>query len=373
MFVSKSLLVRITPVQPKAIRSLCTWQSKSNPKETATLGAMYNHVLSTISNYKQLKYGQSTLDSGEDAALLVLETLNIPLQGSIPVKQKLEGRKGNMQKTQWIDLGIQKNAEKILTPRETNLILARLEERVSQRKPVAYIVGAAYQQGFRFQVDERVLIPRSFIGEIISSMARIEEEEGSDDLPFDIRQVHHILDLCCGCGALGILASKFFPNVKKLVLADISSDALSCAVKNVTLHNLSSITSLVQGDLFEALSQESPPSNHRFDLIVCNPPYVSAEKMRNLPIEYKKEPQLALAGGDEEGVYLISKILSNAYKYLHPKKGFLILEIGTCKAALEKRYPLFMKEVGWLETDLQEDEVMLASIQSLMKFKEIYT
>lgn len=201
-----------------------------------------------------------------------------------------------------------------------------LEQRIAARVPVAYLTGIAWFARLPFQVDRRVLIPRSPIAELIEAgfepwLAPIKEEQSTLD----------ILDLCCGGGCIGIAAAVWMPEAR-VDLADISAEALALAQANIECHGVADRVHGYRGDLFGAV-----PEGKRYDLIVCNPPYVDAQDMASLPAEYSHEPRLALEAGID-GLDLVKTILSQALDYLKPG-GILIVEVGNSAEALEEQYP----------------------------------
>ena len=193
--------------------------------------------------------------------------------------------------------------------------------RVRERVPLAYLLGEAWIGETRFLVDRRVIVPRSFIGELL--------DDGAIDalLP---RSPRRILDLCTGSGCLGILAALRHPRAR-VDLVDLSSDALRVAKRNVALHRVGRRVQVWRGDLFDALPER------RYDLVVTNPPYVNAAAMRRLPAEYRREPKLALAGG-RDGLDLVHRILEDAGARLEPD-GWLVCEIGHNRRELERACP----------------------------------
>ena len=215
--------------------------------------------------------------------------------------------------------------------------------RIKTRRPAPYITKSAYIQGVRFYVDERVLTPRSFIGELLTA----EHIIGSAAFVPHPARVRRVLDLCTGSGCLAILAAKVFPNAK-IDAADISADALEVATINVKRHRLGKRITLYHGDLFEPLPHRA------YDLILCNPPYVSPASMRRLPVEYRREPALALAGGGPDGLDIVARILAETPHRLAPK-GALLCEIGAGRKALESRYP--RTPFLWLDTAESSGEV----------------
>ncbi|MFM8462127.1 MAG: 50S ribosomal protein L3 N(5)-glutamine methyltransferase, partial [Polynucleobacter victoriensis] len=190
---------------------------------------------------------------------------------------------------------------------------AWVNERITSRKPLAYILGEAWLMGIPFYCDERSIVPRSFIAELIVD-GHLEEW-----LPPNAK----VLDLCTGNGSLAILMALSCPDVQ-VSGCDISMQALSLAAKNIDRHNLNEQIEIYQGDLLEAVPL--PSDEDKFDIIICNPPYVNSESMANLPPEYHAEPEISLAGGTD-GMDLVRKIINNAKDYLKPE-GALVLEIG---------------------------------------------
>lgn len=196
-----------------------------------------------------------------------------------------------------------------------------LARRINERVPAAYLTGVAWFCGLDFFVDERVLVPRSPIAELI-------QDEFSPWI--DPEQVSHVLDLCTGSGCIGIAAAVAFPEAS-VDLADLSPEALEVARINVARHNLGGRVSVYEGDLFNAVH------GHRYDVIVSNPPYVAEEEFRSLPGEYEKEPGLGLVAG-EDGLDIVRTILVEAADFLEPG-GILVVEVGSAEQALEQAFP----------------------------------
>jgi ribosomal protein L3 glutamine methyltransferase len=229
-----------------------------------------------------------------------------------------------------------------VTAREAKSILEVIARRVSSRKPAAYLVNKIYMRGLPFYVDERVIVPRSFIGELLDSHFG---GEGAA-LIGDPASVESVLDLCTGSGCLAILASRNFPNAR-VDAVDLSGDALEVAARNVADFGLQDRVMLHRGDLF------GPVSGKRYDLIISNPPYVDAEGMAALPRECRAEPKLAFDGG-ADGLDVIRRILREARRHLTPEGG-LLCEIGRCRPALEAAFP--QTDFLWLDTEDSEGEV----------------
>jgi ribosomal protein L3 glutamine methyltransferase len=232
-----------------------------------------------------------------------------------------------------------------LTAREAKSILDVIARRVLSRKPAAYLVNKIYMRGLPFYVDERVIVPRSFIGELLDShFSRRDEEAGA--LIDDPGTVENVLDLCTGSGCLAILASRNFPNAR-IDAVDISRDALDVAARNIADFGLEDRVMLHRGDLF------GPIGARRYDLIISNPPYVDAEGMAGLPRECRAEPKLAFDGG-ADGLTVIRRILNEAGRHLTPDGG-LLCEIGRCRPALEAAFP--QTDFLWLDTEDSQGEV----------------
>lgn len=270
--------------------------------------------------------GHGVSGTVDDAVFLVLESLRLPIDDVNP----------------WMDAR--------LTRAERERILGLIEERATTRKPTPYLVKRAYIQGVPFHVDERVIVPRSFIGEILFS-----ELIGGDDFTLieDPTSVESVLDLCTGSGCLAILASRVFPHAD-VDAVDLSPDALAVAEMNVAELAPERVT-LHRGDLFE------PLGGARYDLIITNPPYVDQETMDLLPAEYRHEPEMALAGGPD-GLDIVRRILRQAGSHLNPGGG-LLCEIGTGREILEAEFadlPFF-----WLDTEESEGEVFWLAAEAL--------
>lgn len=229
---------------------------------------------------------------------------------------------------------------------EREQILQIVERRISERIPAAYLTHEAWLGDFSFYVDKRVIIPRSFIAELLEDrlMPWITEPEA----------INSVLDLCTGSGCLAVLLAQAFVHAQ-VDAADISADALAVAAKNVANYDLSERITLVQTDLFSALPAK------QYELIVSNPPYVNAESMAALPEEYRHEPEVALAGGID-GLDFVHRILQDASRYL-TADGLLIMEIGHNRAVFERTFPQL--PCTWLETSAGDEFVVLINAGDL--------
>jgi ribosomal protein L3 glutamine methyltransferase len=233
-----------------------------------------------------------------------------------------------------------------VTAAEGKQILDLIARRVTTRKPAAYLVNKIYMRGLPFYVDERTIVPRSFIGELLDQHFGGDGDEEGGSLISDPAVVESVLDLCTGSGCLAILASRNFPNAE-IDAVDISKDALEVAARNVGDYGLQNRLALHCGDLFK------PLGGKRYDLIISNPPYVDAEGMAGLPRECRAEPKLAFDGG-ADGLDVARRILDEAAAHLTPQGG-LLCEIGRCRPQLEAAYPQL--PLLWLDTEDSEGEV----------------
>ena len=269
----------------------------------------------------ELSFGHGSSNAFDEAAYLVLHTLHLPLDTLDPF---LDAR---------------------LLDTEIDAIMQVIERRAKDRVPAAYITNEAWMHGHRFYVDERVIVPRSFIGELLDSHFG-RHDEGAAGLIDDPARIENVLDLCTGSGCLAVLARRNFPNAA-IDAVDISKDALDVAARNIADFGLQERVMLHRGDLF------GPIGNKRYDLIISNPPYVDAAGMAGLPRECRAEPKLAFDGG-VDGLDVIRRILDEAGRHLTPEGG-LLCEIGRCRPALEAAYPKV--NFLWLDTEDSEGEV----------------
>ena len=229
-------------------------------------------------------------------------------------------------------------AQRRVTATQQRTVEATVARRIETRKPAAYLLKRIYMRGVPFHIDERAIVPRSYIGEIF-------DDELFETL-IDPGKVKFALDLCTGSGCLAILAAMRFLEAK-VDAADLSKDALAVAKKNVALHRMGRRVRLAQGDLF------TPIAGERYDLIVSNPPYVDAKGMRGLPPECRHEPALAFDGG-KDGIAVVRRIVEQAGRHLTPHGG-LLCEVGRCRPALERAYPRM--RFLWLDTEASSGEV----------------
>jgi ribosomal protein L3 glutamine methyltransferase len=275
-----------------------------------------------------VSFGHGTTNAFDEAAWLVLHSLGLPLD--TPVR------------------GDDSEQDRPVTPAEYALAATALIARITTRKPAAYITGEAWLQGVGFYVDERVIVPRSLIAELLV--------EGGID--YWLKETSHaVLDLCTGNGSLAVIAAMVFPDV--LVDAtDISNDALAVARINVDKHGLAQRITLFESDGLQSV--RGP-----YDLILCNPPYVNAQSMATLPLEYLAEPFIALDGnqnGGSDGMDFVRNLLREAPQHM-AVDGVLVLEIGNEREYFEAAFPTL--EVVWLDTSAGEDQVVLIPREAL--------
>lgn len=301
---------------------------KVSPGELVTLLDFVRYATSRF-NEAQLTFAHGTTDPVAEAAFLVCETLHLhPDQ-------------------------FESFATARVTSSEARAILDVISRRIGSRQPAAYLVNKIYMRGLPFYVDDRVIVPRSFIGELLDSHFGGEDGQGPS-LIEDAGAVENVLELCTGSGCLAILAARAFPNAH-IDAVDISRDALAVAARNVGDFGLEGRVTLHRGDLY------TPVAAKRYDLIIANPPYVDAEGMAGLPPECRAEPKLAFDGG-ADGIDIVRRILDQAGQHLTPEGG-LLCEIGRCRIALETAYP--QVDFLWLDTEDSEGEVFWISASDL--------
>lgn len=269
-----------------------------------------------------LSFGHGSDNAWDEAVYLLLHTLSLPLDTLDPF---LDAR---------------------VLPEERQRFLDIVRRRSVERLPAAYLTGEAWLQGHRFLVDERVIVPRSPISELLA--------EGLAPWIPDGEAVSHILDLCTGSGCLAILAALAFPNAQ-VDAVDLSDGALEVAGRNIDLYRLDGRVTACKSDLFDQLPA------CEYDLIICNPPYVNEESMHALPPEYRHEPELALAGG-EDGMDLVRRLLADAPRFLAPE-GLLVLEIGNEFEHFHRAFPEL--DPVWLSTETTEDHILLLTREQL--------
>jgi ribosomal protein L3 glutamine methyltransferase len=270
----------------------------------------------------QLAFGHGSTNAYDEAAYLILHTLHLPLDLLDPF---LDAR---------------------LTSEEVDTVLTVIERRANERVPAAYITNEAWMHGLRFYVDERVIVPRSFIGELLA--------DGLQPYVEDPEQVGAVLELCTGSASLAILAAHAFPNAD-IDAVDLSAPALEVARRNVEEHGLDDQIALFEGDLF------APLPERRYDVIITNPPYVNAESMQALPPEYRHEPEMALAGG-ADGMEIVRRIIGQARNWL-TDEGVLVVEIGNERANVEAAFGGL--DLVWLSTCAGDDQVFLIQAADL--------
>ncbi len=270
-----------------------------------------------------LSFGHGTNNAQDEAAWLVLWQLGLPL-----------------------DTDFTDDAQDVLV-REGELIKVQhlIAQRITTRKPAAYLTQEAWLEGVSFYVDERVIVPRSLIAEVLAS--------GNID-PWLSADTKHLLDMCTGNGSLAILAALAYPEVQ-VTGSDVSAEALEVAHINMERHELQERLTWLQSDGFKNIQ-------HKFDLILCNPPYVNSQSLATLPQEYVNEPALALDGGPD-GMRFISRLLHEAPNYMQ-ENAILVLEIGNEREHFEAAFPKI--DVVWLTTSAGDDQVLLLTRQAII-------
>jgi len=275
-----------------------------------------------------LFFGHGTDNALDEAAQLVLHALHLP--PDLPATYR----------------------ECRLTHPEREVVCNLLEQRIHERQPAAYLTHRAWFAGLEFHVNENVVVPRSPLAELV---------EAGFDPWIEPEGIHRILDLCAGNGCIGIACAVFIPE-SKVDLAEISQEALEVATINLARHHLEDRVQVLRSDLFETIG------DHRYDVIVSNPPYVSTAELATLPEEYRKEPQLGLAGGTT-GLDLILRILCDAPTYLEAD-GILVIEVGNTASELEQRFPELL--FSWIEFERGGEGVFLMSREQLVEFNPLF-
>lgn len=295
------------------------------PDDTTTIGALIEAGAAGLAE-AGVVFGHGTTNARDEAAWLVLWSLGLPLD--CPLGDEVNSIKNQA-----------------LTPDQKALAASLFEERIATRQPAAYLTREAWLAGVPFYVDERAIVPRSFIAELIAD-ATID--------PWLSDETRQVLDLCTGNGSLAILAAMAWPEVQ-VCGADLSPDALAVARINVEKHGLQVRVRLVESD---GLARCPGP----WDLILCNPPYVNAQSMARLPLEYRAEPALALEGG-LDGMDFIRRLLHDAPACMS-EDAVLVLEIGNERAHFEAAFPQL--PVFWLPTSAGSDQVLLITRDALL-------
>lgn len=276
-----------------------------------------------------LAFGHGTTNAFDEAAWLVLWRLGLPLDA------------------------LDEHAERVLGADEAAAVDALVQQRITTRRPAAYLTGEAWLQGVPFTVDERVIVPRSLIAELLA------DADGSGTLDAWLSpNTTRVLDLCTGNGSLAILAAMAWPEVHVLA-TDLSADALAVAALNVQRHGLQDRIRLAQGDGWAAVDALGEPAP--FDLILCNPPYVNARSMAALPAEYRAEPEMSLAGG-ADGMDFIRPLLAGLAPHL-ARDGVLVLEIGHEIEHFHRAFPR-LPIIG-LPTSAGDEQVLLIEAPAL--------
>lgn len=291
------------------------------PNNFTTIRDLLRYAVTRF-NTANLFFGHGSNNAFDEAAYLILHTLKLPLDKLDP----------------FLDAH--------LLPDETASVLKMVERRTTERVPAAYLTHEAWLGNYRFYVDERVIVPRSFIAELIPDQFAPWVD--------DPDSVANVLDVCTGSGCLPIMLADAFPNAQ-VDAVDISADALAVARRNVDDYQLQDHIALIESDLYTNVPKK------KYDLIVSNPPYVNAGSMSKLPQEYRHEPQLALAGGTD-GMDLVRKIVAGAAERL-TKNGILVVEIGNERAFAEAAFPDL--ELTWLSTSAGDDAVFLLTADQL--------
>jgi len=290
--------------------------------ELLTIRDFLRHAVSSFSAAK-LSYGHGTTSPLDEAAFLILETLHLPVDDINP----------------WLDAK--------LTTAERKKLGDIIRRRIETRQPAAYLTRRTYIHGVPFYVDERVIVPRSYIGELLfsDSLGELIKFPG---------EIASVLDLCTGGGSLVVLAAKTFPNAR-IDATDLSQDALAVARINLDDHGLANRVNLLQGDLF------APVEGRTYDLMIANPPYVPNAEVKAFPREYAHEPAMAHLGG-ADGLDIVRRILAEAPDYLNPGGG-LLCEVGEGRDILLAEYPKL--DFLWLDTEESEGEVFWLTREQL--------
>jgi ribosomal protein L3 glutamine methyltransferase len=291
------------------------------PNDFTTIRDLLRYAVTRF-NTAKLFFGHGSINAFDEAAYLILHTLQLPLDKLEPF---YDAR---------------------LLPDETAAVLNVIERRATERVPAAYLTNEAWLGDYRFYVDERVIVPRSFIAELIP--------DHFSPWVDDPEAVENVLELCTGSGCLPIMLADAFPNAQ-VDAVDISPDALAVAQRNVDEYGLGDRITLIESDLYAKVPKK------KYDLIVTNPPYVNSSSMGKLPQEYLREPQIALAGG-KDGMDLVRKIVAGAAERL-TSNGVLVVEIGNERKFAEAAFADL--ELTWLSTSAGDDAVFLLTADQL--------
>jgi ribosomal protein L3 glutamine methyltransferase len=293
----------------------------SNRHELVTVRDLIRYGVSRL-NAGNVSFGHGSDNAWDEAVYLVLHTLHLPLDTLEP----------------FLDAHV--------LPDEREQVLALVDRRVRERVPAPYLTNEAWLRGRRFYVDNRVIVPRSPIAELL--------DDSLSPWVSDPESVEYVLDMCTGSGCLAVLSALAFP-FAHVDGVDISASALEVAMHNVGAYNLHERVFLHCSDLFTKLTPR------QYDVIICNPPYVNAGSMNELPAEYRHEPEMALAGGDD-GMDLVRRILTDSPAYLKPQ-GILVLEIGHERAHFETAFPHL--DPVWLDSTEASDQILLLTREQL--------
>lgn len=295
--------------------------------KTSELLTVRDFLRYAVSRFRAAKivHGHGTTSVVDEAAFIILETLQLPVDDINP----------------WLEA-------RLLKPERAALAKV-IEARIRTRKPAAYLLKKTYMHGVPFYVDERVIVPRSYIGDLL-----VEGTLGPDGLNLIEAPVANVLDLCTGSGCLAILAAQAFP-AAEIDACDLSKEALAVAKINLRDHAMQQRVTLHQGDLFH------PVKGKKYDLIISNPPYVAMAEVKAFPPEYRHEPRMAHLGG-EDGLDIVRRILRDAARHLKAE-GVLLCEIGTGNEILEKEFPHL--RFIWLDTEESEGEVFAIRARDL--------
>jgi ribosomal protein L3 glutamine methyltransferase len=300
------------------------------PRLSEELFTIRDWLRFTVSQFEEsdIFFGHGTDNSYDEAVWLILSALHLPHDT------------------------LHNFLDAVITEQERKHLAHLIEQRITKRTPTAYLVREAWLRGFKFYVDERVIVPRSFIAELL--------EDGLQPWIEYPELVHSAADICTGSGCLGVLLAEAFPDAQ-IDVVDISQDAIAVANINIANYGLESRISAIQSDMFTALQDEKNGCK-KYDLIISNPPYVDAPSMATLPTEYRNEPQIALGSG-VAGLDHTHTILREAKKYLNDD-GILVVEIGHNRDALEAAYPDLA--FTWLQVESGNQFVFLLTKEQLL-------